>query len=140
MKYATLVHEWFGEVWNTRDAKAIDRLLDKDGVAHGITDANGKELRGPEEFKVFHQRFLKAFPNLTVDVEDAISEGDRIAARCIVRGKHDGDGLGFAATGRQTEFTGMCIIRLREGKIVEAWNNFDFVKMHSDLGTLHLLR
>ena len=135
-QYATLIHEWFEEVWNRRDAKVIDRLLDKDGIAHGITDAEGKEPRGPAEFKNFHQRFLKAFPNIVITVEDTVSEGDKIAARCTVRAKHEGDGLGFAATGKQVEITGMCIVRIREGKIVEAWNNFDFLKMHSQLGTL----
>lgn len=139
-KYATLVHEWFEEVWNKRDSKTIDRLLDKDGVAHGIVDANGKEPRGPAEFKKFHQSFLKAFPDIVVSVEDTISEGDKIAARCIVRGKHEGDGLGIAATGKRTEFSGMCIVRIRDGKIIEAWNNFDFLKMHSDLGTVASLK
>jgi len=64
-QYATLVPEWFEEVWNRHDANTIDRLLDKDGVAHGIVDGNGKELCGSEAFNDFHRSFLKAFPNIT---------------------------------------------------------------------------
>jgi predicted ester cyclase len=139
-QYPTLIHEWFEEVWNQRDAKAIDRLLDPDAIAHGISGADGKEPRGPAEFKDFHQRFLTAFPNLVISVEDTVSEGDKIAARCTVRAKHEGEGLGFAATGKQVEITGMCILRTRDGKSVEAWNNFDFLKMHSQMGTLSSLR
>lgn len=37
---------------------------------------------------------------------------------------------------RTTEFTGMCIAVVRGGKIVEAWNNFDFLAMYSQLGVL----
>jgi predicted ester cyclase len=139
-QYATLIHEWFEEVWNRHDSNTIDRLLDEDGVAHGIVDANGKEPRGPAAFKAFHQSFLKAFPNIAISVEDTVCEGDKIAARCIVRAKHEGDGLGIAATGKQVEFTGMCIVRVRNGKIVEGWNNFDFLKMHSQMGSIDSLR
>lgn len=135
-QYPTLVHEWFEEVWNQRDAQAIDRLLADDAIVHGITDANGKELRGPAAFKEFHERFLNAFPDIAITVEDTISEGDKIAARCGVRAKHEGDGLGFPATHKQTEITGMCIVRIRDGKFIEAWNNFDFLAMHSQLGSL----
>jgi predicted ester cyclase len=44
--------------------------------------------------------------------------------------------LGFAATGQSTEFTGITIVRIEQGKIVEAWNNFDFMTMYKQLGVL----
>jgi steroid delta-isomerase-like uncharacterized protein len=138
-QYATLVHEWFEEVWNQRNAQTIDRLLAADAIVHGITDENGRELRGPQAFREFHKRFLNAFPDVTVEVVDTVSEGDKLAARCIVQGKHQGDGLGIAASHRETEFTGMCIARVQDGRIVEAWNNFDFLTMHTQLGSLALL-
>jgi steroid delta-isomerase-like uncharacterized protein len=138
-KYPTLMHEWFDEVWNRGNAETIERFLAADAIVHGITDESGNELRGPNAFKKFHTRFLNAFPNLTVEVADAVSDGDQIAVRCVVRGKHDGDGLGFKATQKETTFTGMCIARVKDGKVVEAWNNFDFLTMHTQLGTLKLL-
>lgn len=136
-QYATLVHEWFEEVWNQRKVETIDRLLAVDAVIHGLTDENGNELRGPKAFREFHGRFVSSFPNLQVEVADTISQGDKIAGRCIVRGKHSGDGLGFAATQKQTEFTGMCIAVVKNGKIVEAWNNFDFLTLYTQLGVLN---
>jgi predicted ester cyclase len=30
----------------------------------------------------------------------------------------------------------MAITRIRDGKIVEAWNNFDFMKMYKQLGAI----
>jgi hypothetical protein len=55
-----------------------------------------------------------------------------------VRGAHRGDALGLAATNRPVEFTGICIVRICEGKIAEAWNNFDFMSMFQQLGALRL--
>jgi steroid delta-isomerase-like uncharacterized protein len=130
----TLVHRWFEEVWNKGRAEAIDEMLDSDAVAHGLADEGGNELRGPEGFKPFFESFRNAFPDLEVVVEDTVVEGDKIAARCTVKGTHAGDGLGLDATNRRVEFTGMIIARVKDGKIVEAWNNFDFKTMFQQLG------
>jgi steroid delta-isomerase-like uncharacterized protein len=131
-----LIRRWFEEVWNKGREDAIDEMIAADGIAHGLTEEGDKTLRGPEQFKPFHRVFRSAFPDLEVVVEDTIAEGDKLAARCTVRGKHQSDSLGFAATGLSTDFTGITIVRIERGKIVEAWNNFDFMRMYKQLGAL----
>ena len=84
-------------------------------------------------FIPFFHKFREAFPDLHVVVEDVICEGDRMAARCRVYGTHGGHTLGFAATNRPVEFTGMCWVRVENGKFVEGWNNFDFATMSTQL-------
>jgi steroid delta-isomerase-like uncharacterized protein len=135
---AALVRRWFEEVWNKGRAEAIDEMFAEDGVAHGLADEGGAELRGPAHFRAFHRQFREAFPGVEVVVEDTVTEGDRVAARCTVRGRHEGDTLGFAATRQPVEFTGMTFARVRDGKIAEAWNNFDFMSMFRQLGALRL--
>jgi steroid delta-isomerase-like uncharacterized protein len=131
-----LVRRWFDEVWNKGRTDAIHELFDKEGIAHGLSDDPANPLRGPEGFLPFHAQFREAFPDIVVVVEDQIAEGDKVAARCTVRGKHAGDSLGFKATQAPVEFTGMTIVRIKDGKIVEAWNNFDFMKMYRQLGAI----
>ena len=126
-----LIRRWFEEVWNKGRAEAIDELFAPDGVGHGLTP---EPLRGPDNFKPFFHTFKDAFPDIEVVVEDTIAEGDKVVARCTVRGKHQGHTLGFAATQRPVEFTGISITRWRDGQIVEAWNNFDFMTMYQQLG------
>ena len=133
-----LIRRWFEEVWNRGRAEAIDEMFAEDGVAHGLADASGQPLRGPGGFRPFHRSFRDAFPDIEVVVEDVIAEGDKLAARCSVRGRHQGDTLGFRATERPVEFTGITFLRVRDGKIVEAWNNFDFMAMFQQLGALQL--
>ena len=111
-------------------------MFAEDGVAHGLAGDGGVELRGPEGFKPFFRRFREAFPDIEVVVEDTIAEGDRVVARCSVRGRHQSDALGFAATNQPVEFDGITIGRVRDGKIVEAWNNFDFMAMFVQVGAV----
>ncbi len=131
-----LIRRWFEEVWNKGRAEAIAEMLAADAVVHGLSDDAAKPLRGPAGFLPFHTQFREAFPEIKVIVEDAIAEGDKVVARCSVRGKHTGDSLGFEATQAQVEFTGIAIVRVKDGKLVEAWNNFDFMKMYQQLGAI----
>ena len=135
---ASLVRRWFEEVWNRGREEAIDEMFDEEGVSHGLADETGSALRGPNGFKPFFRRFREAFPGMEVVVEDTVSEGDKVAARCTIRGRHRGDTLGFKATDSPVAFDGICIVRIAGGKIVEAWNNFDFMSMFQQLGALRL--
>jgi steroid delta-isomerase-like uncharacterized protein len=131
-----LVRRWFEEVWNKGRAEAIDEMFDENGIAHGLSDDPSKPITGPREFRPFHTVFREAFPNMMIVVEDMVAEGDRVAARCSVRAKHEGNFLERAATQSPVEFTGITIVRIDNGKIVEAWNNFDFMTMHRQIGLL----
>jgi steroid delta-isomerase-like uncharacterized protein len=133
-KNKALMRRWFEEVWNQGRTDVIDELLADDVVIHGLADAAGNPVRGAEAFREFHRQFRGAFPNMNVTVEDVIAEGDRAVARCDVRGHHSGDHLGFKATNAPVEFSGIAIARIENGKIAEAWNQFDFMEMNKQLG------
>jgi len=131
-----LTERWFEEVWNKGRAEAIREMVTEDLFVHGLSDAKGEAIKGVKEFDRFHSQFVNAFPNIQVKVEDLIAEGDKVAARCTVSAKHTGDALGFAPTHADVDFTGIAIVRIKDGKIVEAWNNFDFMKMNRQLGVI----
>jgi steroid delta-isomerase-like uncharacterized protein len=133
-KYPTLLHEWFEELWNQGREETIDRLMGPEAIAHGIVDSAGNEARGPEPFKSFFRGFHGAFPDLRIHIEEALVFGDKTLVRCVVEGTHSGHTLGFAATGKPVKFTGMCLARIRDGRIEEAWNNFDFLSFYQQLG------
>jgi steroid delta-isomerase-like uncharacterized protein len=128
-----MARRWFEEVWNKGRPEAITEMLADGAVVHGLSDDAANPLKGPEGFLPFHKQFRDAFPNIEVVVEDTIAEGDKVAVRCSVRGKHVGDSLGFEATGTTAEFDGIAIVRVKDGKFVEAWNNFDFARMYRQL-------
>ncbi len=135
---AALVHHWFEEVWNNRRIYLIEELLAEDSITHGLTDVQGNIPAGREGFRSLFYAFIGAFPNLKITVEDIISEDERVVARCTVRGTHRGDGLGVPPTDISVEFTGLCLMKIKDGKIAEAWNQFDFMDMYQQLGALSL--
>ena len=131
-----LVRRWFDEAWNKGRSEAIDEMFDENGIAHGLSNDPANPIIGPKDYKPFYNMFRQALPNMKIVIEDMIAEGDKVTARCSVRGKHEGEFLGIAATQSPIEFTGITIVRIANGKIVEAWNNFDFMTVHKQVGLL----
>ena len=103
-------------------------------------DDAGNEIAGPEKFKELHRKFVRSFPDVSITVEDMISDGDKIAARATVRLTHTGENFTFSAekslapSGKKIEFSGMTITTIRNGQIAEAWNSFDFLRFYTELG------
>lgn len=135
-EYETFLHRWFGEAWNKGREDAIDEMVDPDVKAYGLTGPDGSAVSGREGFRQFFRQFRSAFPDLHVDIIETINEGDKIGAVCRVSVTHRGDGLGFAATHNSAEFEGVLMVKLRDGKIAEAWNYFDFMSLFGQLGVL----
>jgi steroid delta-isomerase-like uncharacterized protein len=130
----TFAERWFEEVWNKGREDAIDEMMSPQTVGHGLTHPEGREVDGMTAFRSFHKTFRSAFPNMHIKVEDTITEGDRTAARCLVTGTHTGEALGGKLpTGKSVKFYGMTMFRVKDGKIVESWNNFDFTTMYKQL-------
>ncbi|HEU4751475.1 MAG TPA: ester cyclase, partial [Armatimonadota bacterium] len=120
------------EVWNQKRSEVIDEMWAPCAVAHGLGEA-GQDLSGVEGFKALHRKFLSAFPDLHIEVDDVVAEGDRTAARYTCTGTHQGGTLGIPATGRRVRFTGMSFTVWKDGRIVEGWNNVDFASMLQQL-------
>jgi predicted ester cyclase len=131
--YETLLHRWFDEVWNQKREQAIDEMMTEDVIIHGLGD---EPIVGRENFKPFWKAFISAFPDVHVTVEDAIVAGDKMSCRCTVRGTHTGEGLGFSPTNKPVEFTGGGLCALRDGRFSEVWNEFDFMRMNTQMGVL----
>jgi predicted ester cyclase len=137
-QYETVQHRWFEEVWNKGRAEAIDEMLDPNIIGHGLTDSSGNEVRGAKAFRKFYEGFRGAFPDIRITVEETVTEGDRIVARCTARGTHSGEGIGLSPTNKPVEFTGLCLVRVKDGKIVESWNSFDFLTLFQQIGAVSL--
>ncbi len=136
---AQLARTWFEEVWNQGKTEAIDRLMTEDVVIHGLVGPHGPDLRGPDQFKPFHESFRAAIPDIHIEVLDTITEGDRVAVRCRVTGTHTGRGIGIEPTGRKIDFGGVSIVRMCGDRFCEGWNYFDFLACYQQIGVIPAL-
>ena len=135
----SVAREWFAQVWNSGSESAIHALLAPEASMHGLPTPDGKPLVGPAAFVPYWRKLRGAFPDIRIEVARCVCEGDMVAVHCRVVGKHQGPDLGIAATHRPIEMWGMGMARVRNGKIVEAWNCFDFLTMYQQVGLLPAL-
>lgn len=126
-----VIRAWFDEVWNQRQEDSIDRMFAADAVAYGLP---GGTMHGPDGFRPLFNAFCGAFPDLHVAVEQTVTEGTLVAARCRVTGTHTGEGLGIPATGKPVDFQGIVLATITNGQLRSGWNIFDFLTMYQQLG------
>jgi predicted ester cyclase len=127
-----LAKQWFEQVWNQKSEAAIDRMFNPQGKAHGFMGPDGV-LAGPEAFKEAHRVFCAAFPDIHIDLEDVIAEGDVVAIRWTATMTHLGDSLGFPATGKKGVLTGSSFIVVKENQIMDGWNQMDLQALFQKL-------
>jgi steroid delta-isomerase-like uncharacterized protein len=84
----------------------------------------------------FFGAFLAAFPDIRHQVQDQLSEGDRVATRIMVRGTHREEMMGIPATGHEIAISAINIVRVVQGKIAEHWVNSDSLGMLVQLGVV----
>lgn len=99
---------------------------------------NEEETRGVDGIRAEMAMYRQAFSESRFTVEDQLAEGDRVYTRWTWRGRHTGDFMGAAPTGKQLTFDGMTLHRLRDGKIEEAWWNYDFLHMLREIGLIQM--
>ncbi|MEM4316091.1 MAG: ester cyclase [Nitrososphaerota archaeon] len=104
--------------YNRRDLDFIDELYDKGFLYHG----NGE--------------MMAAFPDMHIHVDEIFTSGDRLCYRMTVSGTHKGELLGLPPTNRKISIRTIGIMRFRDGKIIEEWENYDELGMLRQVGAI----
>jgi predicted ester cyclase len=124
-----IARDWFEQVWNQRDVSAIDRMLSPEAGIDSLQFEDMTVLRGPEQFKPFHQAMLSAIPDLHITISKIIEQGDWVSVRFVCEGTHTGPGLGFEPHGNRVQFSAIAL-----GRWVEGWNVVDFFALQKQAG------
>lgn len=75
-----------------------------------------------------------AFSPLAFHVLDMVTEGDKIAVRLQIQGKHIGKYQHFHPSDQEVSFYSMLMCRIREGKVIEEWQVNDHLSMFQQMG------
>jgi steroid delta-isomerase-like uncharacterized protein len=127
-----IVRRVFEEIVNKGNMSAADELLAADYVNHDMP----APVPGVEGFKLIIGMFRTAFPDITVTLDDALAEGDRVVTRGVFTGTHKGEFMGIPATGKKVAVKYLDIWRLENGKCKENWVQMDMLGLMQQLGVV----
>lgn len=119
-KNKEIIRLLFDEVFNHRNLTLLDKLISPTYTNHNASI----QVKGVEGLRKAFEAQFKAFPDLRTTLEDMIAEGDKVVVRCIDHFTRQPDGA-------HVSIPWIEIIRLENGKLVEAWVEMD-TKLLSD--------
>ena len=113
-----VVRRLLEEVFPAADLAALDGIVAPDFVDHSPVPGQPPGVEGVRHVL----RGLHAgYSDLRVTVDDLFGEGDRVAARWTLRGRHTGSVFGEAPTGQAVETGILVVFRLASGRITDRW-------------------
>ena len=115
------------------DLNTVDQILAPNWVDH---HPPMPLPQGYEGFQQLTMAFRSAFPDMRIEIEDMLAEGDKVAARLHFRGTNSGSFQGMPPTGKTVEFTATGIFRIVDGKVTDNWVNGDFLGLLQQLGVV----
>ncbi|WP_214320449.1 ester cyclase [Nonomuraea sediminis] len=107
-----IVMRFYDEILNQNRLEVADEIVSP-------AFEGGRGSTGPQAIKETAQYLRSAVPDLSFDIEDVISDGDRAATRWTLRGTHQGDFFGFAPTGGPLEIRACVFFRFEDGRVSE---------------------
>jgi steroid delta-isomerase-like uncharacterized protein len=127
-----IVRRFIDEIFVQGNRATVDELLDEDFVAHTWPSTGHPK----DDLKAAIERASTALENPTFSIDDMIAEGDRVAARLTTAATQVGPFMGMEPSGKSYSIEEIHIFRLRDGKLVEHWHQFDQMGMMRQLGAL----
>jgi steroid delta-isomerase-like uncharacterized protein len=119
------------EIFNAGRLEDIEGVMAAELVSHeafpGIPSGRGG-------FRLYVKMIRNAFPDLRMDVQQLVADGDTVVARVRMTGTHRAHFLDIPATGRRVDITLVDIARFENGVGVEHWGYTDTAALMQQLG------
>lgn len=113
------------DLWNTGDLTLADDLVARDCLFHAQIPFPIDFARGPDAVRHLVFFYHLAFSEIRVTADQIVAEDDMVVVRWTARGRHTGHLLDLPPTGRETMTTGIDMLRVVGGQIIEGWVSWD---------------
>ena len=127
----TLLDRYIAEVWGAGDPEAVVRFAAETFKRH--TSPGSAPLDRAAQIERL-KGIRAAFPDITIEVEDVVTEGDMLVFRSTMRGTHEGEFLGLPPTGRQVVVGLLDLVRIEDGRFAEQWGGPDMLDLVRQIG------
>lgn len=131
-EHENIVGRWFDDLFTRGDLDAVDDLVAPDLVAHG--QGGAEDAHGRESFREWLRWYTSAFTEREWAVHDVISEGEKAVARYSGWATYGGGLLGIPSEGQRVLETGILILRVRDGLVLELWSEMSDLQLVMQLG------
>ncbi len=120
------------ETFNTGNYEALTELLSPDYAVY--SPSGYPEPSSRETLIENYKGASEAFPEFTWRIEDIVAAEDKVVMRIIAKVNYKGDVPGLPKTSKEIEFSMISILRIRNGKIIEEWQEDDQLGFVRQLG------
>jgi steroid delta-isomerase-like uncharacterized protein len=128
-----IVRRFVEEAQTRHNLAAIDEYMSPNFVDHSVPPGLPP---GPEGVKMQFTMFITALPDLQAIIHDQVADEDKVVTRKTLRGTHQGDLMGIPPTGKTVDIEVIDILRVKDGKITDHWNNVDRLGLMQQLGVI----
>jgi len=132
-----IIHRLYEEAWNKRKLEALNELVSPSHALHG-PNFSGSSI-GPEAYKLQVAQFVRAFPDLRWEIEETISEKDKVVVIWTFTGTHKGEYRGVAPTNKKVTVDGITVHHITDGKIMDSYAIWDTWGMMKEFGVVPAL-
>ena len=119
--------------WRVRDAERLTSFYTSDAVVESPMTGRVEGLNA------IHRSFaqlLTAFPDIEIQQEDVLVDGNRAAIGFKFTATHRGDLMGLQPTGKHIVFRGVILLTMKDGDIVHERRVYDFTGFLMKIGLL----
>ncbi len=117
--YKALIQGFYDALAAGQDVDAaIDRYLAEDFVEHEALPGMDTTREAPRQ--VFKMAQV-AIPDFSITAHEMLQDGDKVAMRATFSGTHQGEFMGFPASGKRVDIAVIDIYQVRDDKIVAHW-------------------
>jgi steroid delta-isomerase-like uncharacterized protein len=120
------------EQMNSGNLEGYLEMYSDDLTLHGYPPG----VEGRAGVSAFYAALARALPDVELTLDDAVSDGDKVAVRYTIKGTHSDELMGVPATGNRVDVTGQSFFRFEDGRVVERWQSLDGVTLLTQLGAL----
>jgi steroid delta-isomerase-like uncharacterized protein len=121
-------------VVNNRELELMNELFSPDYVYH---ESNGDRVSSIKNgsLRSFLEYLFQAIPDLKYEIISVVSERGIVAMNLKANGTHEGEFLGFNASGNYLQFREMFFFKIENDKIVEGWSSVNVEEVKNQLAT-----
>jgi predicted ester cyclase len=124
---------WIDEVWHKGNWAAHEELVSPDCKDHNPVPGLPPGSAGMVALATM---LHDGHSDLKWWIDQLMGEGDMVVGRWAMTGVHTGPVFGVPGTGRSAQITGMDMVRLFDGRIVEIWHNEDVIGYLMQIGVV----